>query len=353
MSDPAHFYSRTRGARKVIVVDLGFLGDTVHLVPALWELRASYPEAQLHVLTTPVGAGVLAMAPCVDRAWPLELRPDQRTLRGQWQTLRALRRERFDAAFNFSGADRTVFMTALVGASRRVAQRGSRWHFYNPWLIADWVPRQAPDLIVYEQRRQVLAACGLSLGPARFDLRVDRESVRWASARVPPVAIHVSPNSAKATREWPLEHHAALFRAVWSALPEARFLASSADQPRQSERLRALAALVNDPRLELLPPGLTIPQLAAVLGRCRLHLGPDSGVLHLAMALQVPTISFFREQGAFRSFMPQGPLHRVITVPCHCTDGRDAPCEPLGRSECFATIDPARVANLVIAQLKS
>ena len=32
--DLATFYNRTRNARKIIVVDLGFLGDTVHLIPA-------------------------------------------------------------------------------------------------------------------------------------------------------------------------------------------------------------------------------------------------------------------------------------------------------------------------------
>ena len=43
-SDPAHFYSRTRDARKIIVVDLGFLGDTISLAPALWELKRLYPK---------------------------------------------------------------------------------------------------------------------------------------------------------------------------------------------------------------------------------------------------------------------------------------------------------------------
>src|SRR5207248_1163639 len=123
-SDLAHFYSRTRGARKVIVVDLGFLGDTVHLVPALWELKASYPQASLQVLTSPVGAEVLGLAACVDRAWAMELQREKRTLRQQWQIMRALRREHFDVAFNFSGADRTLFMTALSGARWQVAHPG-------------------------------------------------------------------------------------------------------------------------------------------------------------------------------------------------------------------------------------
>ena len=51
-SDPAHFYSRTRDARKIIVVDLGFPGDTIRLSPALWELKRLYPKAALHVLTS-------------------------------------------------------------------------------------------------------------------------------------------------------------------------------------------------------------------------------------------------------------------------------------------------------------
>src|SRR6516225_4691993 len=124
--DPAKFYSTTRAARKIIVVDLGFLGDTVHLVPALWELKRGYPQAALHVLTAPVGAEVLRLVPCVDRAWAVELYREKRTLRQQWETIRGLRRERFDVAFNFNGADRTVIMTALTGARWRVGYPGGR-----------------------------------------------------------------------------------------------------------------------------------------------------------------------------------------------------------------------------------
>ena len=93
----ADFYNTTRGARKVIVVDLGFLGDSVHLVPACWELRRHYPEAQIHTVSAPVGAEFLALAPCVDRAWALELDPRRRTLSDSLRLVHALRRERFDA----------------------------------------------------------------------------------------------------------------------------------------------------------------------------------------------------------------------------------------------------------------
>ena len=133
--DLASFYSKTRDARKVIVVDLGFLGDTVHLLPALHELKRNYSRAELHVMPSRVGCEVLGLVSCVDRAWTIEMSRHKRSLRQQWQVLRALRRDRFDVAFNFSGADRTIFMTALSGARWRVAHRGSRSHFWSRWLI--------------------------------------------------------------------------------------------------------------------------------------------------------------------------------------------------------------------------
>jgi heptosyltransferase-3 len=351
-SELAHFYSRTRAARKVIVVDLGFLGDTVHLVPALWTLKTAYPAAALHVLTSPVGAEVLQLAPCVERAWSVELRREKRSLGEQWNMVRDLRRERFDVAFNFSGADRTLFMTALTGAPWRVGYPGGRRHFWNSWLIQNWMPRQDPDQIVFEQRRQMLAACGVPLGPARFDLRVSKPETEWAAKLVPAFALHLSLNSAKATREWPLERHVTMLREVWSKYPEVVVLASSAPNERERKRLSAFADLLSDKRLQVLADNLSIAQLAAVLQRCRLHLGPDSGVLHLAVALGLPTISFFREQGAYKSFMPNGPHHRVISMPCHCIDNLAAPCEHLGVAECFARIQPAQVAKLVGEELE-
>src|SRR5208282_4409873 len=68
-----NFFERTRAAKKIIAVDFGFLGDSVHLVPALWEIKRHYPAAELHTLSATVGAELLRLAPCVDnaRAFPL------------------------------------------------------------------------------------------------------------------------------------------------------------------------------------------------------------------------------------------------------------------------------------------
>jgi heptosyltransferase-3 len=289
----------------------------------------------------------------VDRAWSLVLDPAKRSLREQWQLIRALRREKFDLAFNFAGVDRATILTALSGARWRVAHAVGRHHFWNRWLIPNWVPRQNHLLTVFEQRRQVLAACGLSLRPPRFDLKVDEPSSRWAASLVPEGAIHLSVNSAKPIKEWPLEHYATLLKTIWRDHSEARFVASAGAKDRERARLQQLHTSVNDPRLQILPENLSIAQLAAVLQRCRLHIGPDSGVVHLAMVLGVPTLSLVREQKDYQAWLPQGPGHQALTVPCSCTDRCILPGGSADRAVCLASIDPARVAALVGNQFRA
>jgi len=344
--DPAGLLAQTRPARKILVVDLGFLGDTLHLVPALWEIKRHYPQAAVHVLTSTLGADVLCLAPCADRVWSVEMLPGRRTLGQQWRILRALRRERFDVAFNFSGADRTIFMTALSGARWKVAHEGARKHFWNAWLVPLWISRRSPDLPVFEQRRAVLEACGFALSPPRFDLRVPEQARAWAAASAPAGAIHISPNASGWFKEWPLPHWIKLTRQLLEQQPQVRIVATGSASEREQTRLKELAGAVANPCLQTFP-GLTLERLAALLSQCSMHVGADSGVLHLAVALGIPTISIFRDYPGLNEWLPRGPRHRHLTAPCPCaTSMRDA-CSSIQSAKCLAEISPAAVAALV------
>ncbi len=343
-ADLRGFQAATRGARKVLVVDLGFLGDTVHLVPALWEIRRSYPEAALHVLTSPLGAGVLALTPCVDRAWAVELAPEKRSLRQHAAVLRALRRERFDVALNFSGADRTLFMTILAGARRSVTHEAGRKHFWSRWLLPDRVARRSAGMPVFEQRRAVLAECGLALASARFDLSVPEEARSWAAAHVPEGATHVSVSTAQALNEWPLAHWIALIRRLMELDPELQLVATGSGSERERRRLTELETSVARPRLRIFSD-LPVPRLAALLERSARHLGADSGVTHLAAALGVPTLSIFRGYPGVNAWVPRGPRHRQLFAPCACasaTQGRGS-CHLRREAECLAGLSPDTV----------
>ncbi len=306
------FLERTRGAAKIIVIDFGFLGDSVHLTPALWEIKRHYPKAELHTLSASVGAELLAMAPCVDCPWAVPLTAKSPPWWKHWDILWALRRQRFDAAFNFTGSDRSLFATAFIGAPWGLGLEGRR-HFWSGWLMSDWVQRGAREAPVFEQRRAVLAASGFSLQPARFDLRVPEEARQWAEQTVPENVAHLSINASTPLKEWPLENWIKLARRLLAANDTLHLAATASPNPREQERLAALANGVDHKRLLCLP-GPSIPRLAAVLQRSRLQIGGDSGVLHLAMALGVPTLTVVREQAGLKEWMPAGERHRQLVA---------------------------------------
>jgi ADP-heptose:LPS heptosyltransferase len=343
----AKFYNETRGARKVIVIDLGYLGDSIHLLPALWEIRRNYSGAELHVASAPVGSELLELAPCVTRTWPLRRSADGSPWRAQWDWIRGVRREGFDVAFNFSGTDRTIFLTFLTGAPWRVAFAGGRQHFWNRWLIPHWVPRLDRSMHVAEQRRQALAACGLELGASTYGLQIPAAAAAWAQEHVPAGGVHLSLNAGHALKEWPLEHWIDLGRMLLRDAPDSPLLATGTSQPREQERLTRFAKALEDRRVYVYPGNLSIARLAALLARCRLHVGADSGALHLAGVLGVKTVSVFRDYAGLGEWLPRGEQHRSIVAPCRCVNQKVQPCAEEGRPECLAGISVEAVRKLV------
>jgi ADP-heptose:LPS heptosyltransferase len=346
-----NFYNTTRAARKVIVVDLGFLGDTVHLVPALGELRRAYAQAELHVVTTRVGAEMLALAPCVDRAWVFPLGAPSPPWWKHWGVLRALRRERFDVAINFSGSDRSVFTLAAIGARWTLTYQGGRRHFWQRWLAPEWIPRQTLPTPVFEGRRHLLSLCGFPLETARFDLVVPPTEQRWAEETVPAGALHLSVSASLPLKEWPLPNNVGLARWLLAQRPDCRLVATTAPNPREQARLAALGDAVHDERLRVMSAPLSISRLAALLQRCALHVGPDSGVLHLAAALDVPTVAIFRRYADMADWLPRGPQHAHLTAPCDCVNAQFAPCAAVGVARCLGGISAEAVGTTIFRLL--
>jgi heptosyltransferase I len=345
------FLERTRAAKKIIIIDFGFLGDSVHLTPALWEIKRNYPGAELHTLSATVGAEVLKLVPCVDQPWAIPLTVKSPPWWKHWDILRALRRQRFDAAFNFAGSDRSLFAMAFIGAPCALAYEPGRKHFWNHWIRADWIARASRQLPVYEQRRQLLAAGGFSLQPPRFDFQIPAVASKWAQTAVSAKSIHLSINASTPVKEWPLDHWMELAKRLLGADQSIRLVATASAKPREQERLTALAKSVDDPRLRCIERP-EIAHLAAILQRCRLHIGADSGALHLAMALGVPTLTVFREYPGLQEWVPLGAQHRNFVAPCRCIAENRDDCLLAGKSACLAGISVERMAGQALEQLR-
>src|SRR6202012_698151 len=159
-AEPESFYARTRGAKKVIVLDLGFLGDTVHLLPALWVVRQGYPDAELHVAVASHIVSFLKCAPWINHVWGYTRFPRYATLRENIQMISRLRREKFDVLINLQGAERSSWLTFFSGARAKLLR--NRKKRVPPWWRGmDSVEIPANDTnVVYQRKCNCLAMAG-------------------------------------------------------------------------------------------------------------------------------------------------------------------------------------------------
>ena len=347
MNPGAGFYSATRQARRVLVLDPGMLGDTLHLLPAMRELRRNYSRAELHVLCSPVGAELHRMAGHATQLWPLSQERKERRLGEQLRLLLTLRRLRFDASLNFGTNDRNLIYAAVVSARRRLGRRWDRWHVWSGLCVPDWVTVQGAGKAVFEERLIMLAAAGFPIQQTQLTLPVPEEARIWALANIPEGAVHVSINASTSLKEWPLGHWSETARRIAADLGRP-IIATGSNQARERQRLDALASAV--PGIRVLA-GLPIPLLAATIGRCSLHVGADSGALHLAVAVGTPSISLFRDYPGWETWAPQGDAHQVLIAHCECASKKKSDCLQRTEAACLAGIAAETVMNAVRERL--
>lgn len=300
-----------RGARKVLVVCSGGLGDAIHLLPALRLVRQNYPEAALHVL---MGHQLFfeKLTPWIDFAWPALHR---RVVRNR-KLVRRLRAERFDAVYSLSWRGSAVFAAWLTGAPLRIGRRGppdDRWWWQQLALtgVVDYPLRTQP---MYYQRWMCLRKAGLVGSDPEFDFQLLPE---WfaecgLSEHDRKSYIHVAPFSAEARRDLPLDQCVDLLERVHQA--HGRMVLSCDHSADAIARLEKILSMLTFVPWKTYKGTLEIHHFVALIEGARLHLGGDTGGLHVARLVGSPSVSWFRTAFGNAHWAPavEEYLHRAI-----------------------------------------
>ena len=185
------------------------------------------------------------------------------------------------------------------------------------------------------------------MGPTRYAVSAEDAAwaVDWLAAHGvapgrPLIAIH--PGAGAAVKQWPLAAWATVADGLNSTFGAQILLTGGASERSLTQ---ALGVALRQPALD--SAGATpLGQLAALQARCALVLGSDSGPLHLAVAVGVPTVHLYGPV-AHAKFGPWGDPARHVVV---ATDWACAPCNQLdwpaavlAQHQCMAAITPERV----------
>lgn len=356
------FYGRPRSrpaSQAILLIRPDHLGDMLFLTPALRGLRQALPGARLVLLAGPWSAGVVDGNQDIDEVVSCAFPGFERTpkgnalapyrlllktageLRGQFDTAVVLR---FD---HWWGA----WLAAAAGIPRRI---GYDLPETSPFLT-EALPYR-PGRHEVQQNATLLEALapGVEAGLGSTQVAVRPEDRVWAAERLgqlgrPRVAIHAGAGAA--VKQWPVEYWAA----VAQDLVQAGALIVLTGGPGERGLAATVAEKMQAPALDL-GGQTTLGQLAAIYQQCDLVLGSDSGPLHLAVAVGVPTVHLYGPVPVAK-FGPWGPSerHLVLHSPFTCApcDRLDWPLEALPLHRCMAAIPPEHVLAAALKLLSA
>ncbi|PTY05868.1 hypothetical protein DB347_16130 [Opitutaceae bacterium EW11] len=322
---------------KILCIVFKFLGDVVVAIPALRALRQHKPDAEIHVLVAEDALPLVKTLPWIDRAWAFPRTRGKARLRDSLPVIRALRRERFDLSVDFVGNDRGSLLSLGVGARHRLGLRAPGGFFGRRWLYHDAIP-EAP-LEWHESRRHIHLLRSLGVNQdSSLDLELHPDPCFAAEAAriLPDSAIVAHVSTSKPLKEWPLEHWAELVR---SAQQDGfRIVLAAGPHAREREHLAELSRL--RPDAPLLPPIADLGLYLAVLARAQLLVSGDTGPMHFAAGLGIPTLSLFGPS-RIQQWAPIAPHARWLRASgCLCSPDQEA-CT--AASPCLRSLTPDRV----------
>lgn len=293
-------------AQKILVMEVAGLGDNVHLLPALWLVRRTYPEAQLHVLAAAGTGELFKLTPWVNQTWAYPWNPRPSFAEHLRWGLK-LRAERYDLVINFSGSDRTTLLARMTGAAERWGRRphdGGMAGFGAFYTRVLEHPFYA--IPMFQQKFNCLAAQGFT-GSATPEFH--------AQVPLPPERgyLHVSPCTSAARRELPVAQLAELLNTLGREFPMHKLALSCSPAPREKDRLAALVPLLATRPWQVHAGTLDVPGLASLIKGAALHLCGDTGALHLALMTGTRAVAWFRKHAhdAEHEWIPRGPKYRV------------------------------------------
>lgn len=322
-----------------LVVQTSFLGDMVLTTPLLTYLADRGP---VDVVCTPAAAALLANHPAVRQVIVYDKRGADGGLAGFLRLASRLRAAGYDAAYHAQGSARSGALTAAARIPDRVGFATSAGRlFYTTRVAPIENMHHAARLLSLGTRDPMRVAARDVLRPRLYPGPVERAAVDavLGNARDERSLIALAPGSVWETKRWP--YYADL---ATQLAPGARIVVIGGAGDR--ELANAIVAAAGERAIDA-TGRLTLLASAELIGRAALLVTNDSSPLHLASAMNTPTLAIFGPTVPEFGFGPLAERAEVIGVDglaCRPCDRHGPQRCPLGHWKCMRDLSPAAVA---------
>ena len=276
---------------RILLVKTSSLGDVIHNLPVVADIRKNFPDAQIDWVVEENFAAIPRLHPDVNRVVPVAMRRWRKHLASgatweQWRTVKqALQEYRYDFVIDTQG----LLKSSMIARSARGLRCGYDWESAREPLASFAYQRKfnvAKNLHAVERNRQLAAkALGYEAsGEPSFGLHAMRAAPDKAFQEPYVAFLHAT---SRADKEWPEQNWIALGK--WFA---AKNLTSIFPSGNVFEHDRAIRLAQSIPNARPLPPG-PLDEIATLLANAAAVIGVDTGLTHLACALGKPTVALY------------------------------------------------------------
>jgi len=292
-------------SRRILIVKLSSLGDVVHAMPAVQDLRRAFPGVQIDWVVERGFAPLVQRCAGVQRVIPCELRrwrkaPFSAETRAAWRAFKeTLQAQRYDAVIDLQGLTKSALVSRLArtnpdGKRYALGNRtdGSGYEAPTRW-VADEAIVLPPHVHAVERSRLLCArALNFSLqGEPVFGLTATH-ALQPSGTRAVIALVH---GTSRHDKEWALESWVALGQRLNQCGYSVALAHGSTAERLVSE---AIAGRLTDAHVW---PALSLDTLTDTMAACSGVIGVDSGLSHIAVALDLPHVQIYNFDTAWRT----------------------------------------------------
>ena len=336
---------------RLLIRATNWVGDAIMALPALQVVRARFPAAHIAILALPYVADVYRGQSVANELIPYDRNGEHRGIQGREKLAAALKAKKFDSALLLQNAFEAAWIAWRAGIPERIGYDRDARGFLLTRAIR--VPR-AGEIPAHEKYYylELLRRAGwletladvseISLRVTEEEARRAEENLRSAGSREGVVRIAVGAGASYGSAKcWPPERFAAAINRLLDERPAEVILFGTAGEAAVSA---AICAGLHEPPLDL--TGKTqIAELPAMLSRCAVFLGNDSGAMHVAAAVGLPVVAVFGPTDA-EGTAPVTPRCTIVQEKPYCSPCFLRRCPTDHR--CMTAIAPERVSAGVL-----
>lgn len=299
--------------KRILLVKTSSLGDVIHNLPVVTDILQQYPNAQIDWVVEESFADIPKLHPAINEVFTVAIRRWRKQLlcRKTWCEIAELRSQISQQAYDYVIDTQGLIKSAVIsqfahgvkcGFDKHTAREPVASYFYNQQFSVT-----RGQHAVERNRELVAVACGYEIPTSAPTYGITAKNLQTAE-ELPPQFVVGLHGTSKDSKLWPTDHWIALAKQLSKqnlqlVLP----WASAAEYSRAQ-------AIAGDCNNVTVLPKLSIAHLAPIINHASAAIGVDTGLSHLSVALNTPTVAIYTDTNPARTGVMASAHGRAINL---------------------------------------